>query len=186
MTSKDFDAEREWDYAMMCGKRRENVPLSPIDVLLRLIDQGFDHKAWHGPNLRGALRGLEPEVAAWHPAKGRHCIWEIAVHCAYWKYIARRRLLGEKRGSFPLKGSNWFAHPCTVSKAAWQEDIALLELTHRTMREAVGGLSAADLHLAPPGSKVSNLDLIAGIAGHDVYHAGQIQVLKKLAAGGAK
>jgi hypothetical protein len=152
-----------------------------IDLLLRLLDQAYDHKSWHGPNLRGCLRGVEPAVAAWRPGDDRHCIWEIVVHAAYWKYTVRRRILGEKRGSFPLKGSNWFVRPGTLSAQAWEADIALLEQTHQTMRAAVAGLSADELDVTPPGSTVSNLNLIAGIAVHDVYHAGQIQLLKRLA-----
>jgi hypothetical protein len=150
-----------------------------IDLLLRLIDGGYDRKAWHGPNLRGSLRGVDPVLAAWRPAPGRHNIWEIAVHAAYWKYIVRRRLLAEKRGSFPLQGSNWFARPMALTAEAWQSDLNLLEQTQRTMRAAVAALRPADLHQTPPGSKVSTFDLIAGIAAHDVYHAGQIQILKR-------
>jgi hypothetical protein len=162
-----------------------NVPASSIDLLLRLLDQAFEKKSWHGPNLRGALRGLAPAVAAWRPAEGRRCIWEIAVHAAYWKYIVRRRLLGEKKGSFPLKGSNWFPRPVVCSTDAWEADLALLEQTHRTLRSAIAGLAPADLETVPAGSTVSNLDMIAGVAAHDVYHAGQIQLLKRLAGDGA-
>lgn len=73
-----------------------------IRLLLALLDEGFDRAAWHGPNLRGALRGLTAAHAAQRPAPGRHCIWEIALHCAYWKYAVCRRLTGEgARGSFP-------------------------------------------------------------------------------------
>ena len=103
------------------------------------------------------------------------------LHTAYWKYIVRRRLLGEKRGSFPLKGSNWFARPVRLAEAAWEEDVALLEQVHRSLRAAVAGLTPADLGVTPAGSKVSNFDMIAGVAAHDVYHAGQIQLLKRLA-----
>jgi uncharacterized damage-inducible protein DinB len=152
---------------------------SPIDLLLSLIDQAYDRKAWHGPNLRGSIRGLSPAVAAWRPAEGRRNIWEIVVHAAYWKYAVRRRLLGEKRGSFPLKGSNWFPRPDT--SATWEEDVALLERTHRSMREAVAALDPAELERKPAGSKVSNVLMISGIAAHDVYHAGQVQLLKRLA-----
>ena len=84
---------------------------------------------------------------------------------------------------FPLKGSNWFPRPA-VTLTSWAEDVALLEQMHRTMRAAVAGLSPADLEAKPAGSKVSNLDLIAGAAAHDVYHAGQIQLLKRLAGEG--
>jgi hypothetical protein len=155
---------------------------SQLDLLLDLIDRSYDRKAWHGPNLRGSVRGVEAATAAWRPAPGRRNIWEIVVHAAYWKYVVRRRLLGEKRGSFPLKGSNWFPRPVEATAAAWAADLALLAETHRALRDAVAGLRPADLAVTPPGSKVSNRDLIGGIAAHDVYHAGQIQVLKRLAA----
>jgi hypothetical protein len=157
---------------------------SQIDLLLGAIDSGYDKKAWHGPNLRGSLRGVEAVTAAWRPAPERHNIWEIAVHAAYWKYIVRRRLLGEKRGSFPLKGSNWFARPLEATAQAWVADLALLAQMHRAMRAAIAELGEAELGVRPAGSKVSNRELILGIAAHDVYHAGQIQVIKRLAGQG--
>jgi hypothetical protein len=159
------------------------MPLAPLDLLLRLIDQAFDKKSWHGPNLRGSIRGVGRELAAWRPTADRHSIAEIVLHAAYWKYVVRRRLLGEKRGSFPLKGSNWIARPGPLSAAQWREDVALLEEMHRTLRKAVASLGADALDERLAGSTVSNLQLVTGIAAHDVYHAGQIQLLKRLAAG---
>jgi uncharacterized damage-inducible protein DinB len=151
-----------------------------IRQLLHQIDESYEKKAWHGPNLRGSIRGLSAKQAAWRPGNGRHNIWEIVVHAAYWKYIVRRRLLEEKRGSFPLKGSNWFARPEAISEEAWREDIQLLEAVHRVLREAIAKLKPADLAVIPQGSKNSNLVTISGIASHDVYHAGQIQLIKRL------
>jgi hypothetical protein len=155
---------------------------SALALLLRLVDQGYERKAWHGPNLRGSLRGLQPEVAAWRPGPGRHNIWEIALHTAYWKYAVRRRLLGEKRGAFPVKGSNWFRRPESPTAAAWRADLGLLDVMHRRLREAIGTLSPDDLARPTPGASLNAGDLIMGIAAHDVYHAGQIQVLKRLRA----
>jgi hypothetical protein len=151
-----------------------------IGLLLQIVDEAYERKAWHGPNLRGSIRGLDIREVAWRPAPGRHNIWEIAVHCAYWKYAVRRRLGGEKRGSFPLKGSNWFIRPAAMTREAWRADIALLEDMHRKMRTAVAGLLPKDLGRIARGSKVSNAAIISGIAAHDVYHAGQIQLLKRL------
>ena len=151
-----------------------------IALLLRIVDEAYEKKAWHGPNLRGSIRGLDTRAVSWRPAAGRHNIWEILVHCAYWKYAVRRRILGEKRGSFPLKGSNWFARPEVMTPEAWRNDVARLEDTHRQMRAAIAGLAPRDLDRIPPGSKVSNVAIISGIAAHDVYHAGQIQLLKRL------
>ncbi len=151
---------------------------SHISLLLRLIDEGYAVKAWHGPNLKGSLRGVGASKAAARPAAGRHNIWEIAVHAAYWKYIVRRRILGEKRGSFPLKGSNWITRPSPG--ALWQDDLCLLDEMHRSMRGAIASLDDGNLIRKPRGSKVSNASIIAGIAAHDIYHAGQIQLIKRL------
>ncbi len=151
-----------------------------IELLLKIIDQSYDHVAWHGTNLRGSLRGLTQEEAAWRPGPGRHNIWEVVLHTAYWKYIVRRRLLGEKRGSFPLKGSNWFVRQLADGEGAWNADLQLLAETHRRMREAISCLEDDQLNLKSRGSKVSNAATIYGISSHDVYHAGQIQLLKRL------
>ena len=67
-------------------------------LFLQLIDEAYKNRAWHGTNLRGSIRGLSAQQAAWRPAPTRHNIWEIVVHTAYWKYVVRRRLLGEKKG----------------------------------------------------------------------------------------
>ncbi len=151
-----------------------------IKLLLNLIDESYEKKTWHGPNLRGSIRGLTAKEAAWRPSLVRHNIWEIVVHAAYWKYIVLRRLLGEKRGSFLFKGSNWFKRPERITEKAWREDIILLEDVHRAMREAIAELTSSDLQKIPTNSKVSNTAVISGIAFHDVYHAGQIQLLKRL------
>lgn len=155
--------------------------LSPeIALLLQMIDEGYEKKTWHGPNLRGSIRGLHAHEAAWRPGRGRHNIWEIIVHAAYWKYAVRRRIRGEKRGSFPVKGSNWFLRPEKTTEEAWRIDVTMLEEMHRTMRDAIAGLDPADLKKIPKGSTVNNASIIYGIAFHDVYHAGQIQLLKRL------
>jgi uncharacterized damage-inducible protein DinB len=161
---------------------RPQEPPAELRVLLRLLDVCYEKKAWHGPNLRGAIRGLDLEAADWRPGPARHSIREIVVHAAYWKYAVRRRLLGEKRGSFPLKGSNWFPRPGPETAAAWRADVALLDAMHRAMREAVSRLPASALATVPPGSSLSRGELIAGAAAHDAYHAGQIQLLKRLHA----
>jgi hypothetical protein len=160
-------------------------PAYPLELLLQLLDEGFDRKAWHGPNLRGALRRVEAATAAWRPGPGRKTIWEHAVHAAYWKYAIRRRLLGEDRGSFPLTGSNWFVRPAEgdATTKAWKADLKLLDETHATLRAAVENLSPDELPVIPPGCKLTNAESVYSIAMHDVYHAGQVQLIKRLWAG---
>ena len=157
--------------------------LTEIALLLDLLDQGYDKKAWHGPNLRGAIRRVSAQQAAWRSNRARHTIAELVVHSAYWKYAVRRRLLGEKRGSFPMKGSNWFELPKWLNDSEWRYHVALLDEQHRELREAVARFPAAQLHKRSLGSKYTAVGLITGIAAHDIYHAGQIQVLKRLQTG---
>jgi uncharacterized damage-inducible protein DinB len=158
------------------------MPNNEINTLIAIVDQAFDHTSWHGTNLRGSIRRLTAKDAAWRPAPNRHNIWETAVHAAYWKYIVRRRLRAEAKGSFALEGSNWFERPIArgLTEAAWKADIALLVETHETLREAIEKLPPREIHKTPEGSTVSNFALITGIAAHDLYHAGQIQLLKRL------
>ena len=151
-----------------------------IEHLLGLLDEAYNRAAWHGPNLRGSVRGLTAREAALSPRTGRHNIWEIVVHAAYWKYTVRRRLLGEKRGSFSLPGSNWFVRPLDRSEKAWRADVSLLEREHQRLKEAVSSFQPENLDRPARGSKTLARRLIAGIAFHDVYHAGQIQLIKKL------
>jgi hypothetical protein len=151
-----------------------------IEHLLGLLDEAYKRAAWHGPNLRGSIRGLTAYEAARRPKAGRHNIWEIVVHAAYWKYTVRRRLLGEKRGSFSLQGSNWFLRPVDRSEEAWRADILLLDEENKRLRDAVSALQPEYLDRPARGSKTLVRRLIAGIALHDVYHAGQIQLIKKL------
>lgn len=161
-------------------KASDPVLSSDMAILVRLVDEGYDTKAWHGPNLKGSIRRLSVEQAVWRPQPGRHCIAEQVLHAAYWKYTVRRRLRGDARGSFALKGSNWFPVPATLPSADWTLQVALLEEEHRLLRETIACFPAKRLHEVSPGAKASHLATIMGIAAHDVYHAGQIQLLKRL------
>ena len=157
------------------------MPESPaIQLLIDLIQESYRKKAWHGTNLRGSIRGLTCQQAAWRPGPKRHSIWEIVIHCAYWKYIVRRRILGGKKGSFYRKGSNWFAVDRPYNERSWKHDIRMLADCHEGLVEAVASLRASNLRKTPRGSNVSTGAILRGIASHDVYHAGQIQLIKRL------
>jgi hypothetical protein len=153
-----------------------------VALLLEALDRAFDRVSWHGPNLRGSVRGLTPAEAVWRPRSDRHNIAEHVLHASYWKYTVRRRLLGEKRGSFGLKGSNWFPVPGPLSGSDWAGLVRNLSTDHWALREAVAGLTPDLLDGAPAGGsgKFTRRAIILGVAAHDVYHAGQIQLLKRL------
>ena len=155
-----------------------------IQLLLDALDEAYDKRSWHGTNLRGSIRGMDYKTAAWRPGPDRHSIWELVVHAAYWKYAIRRRLTGEKRGSFPLAGSNFWPRALQDNAPQWKRDVALLASEHRQLRAAVAVFPASKLAHHAPGSPFTYAALIRGGAAHDLYHAGQIQLLKRLMSRG--
>jgi hypothetical protein len=148
--------------------------------ILSMIDEAYSGSSWHGPTLRGSIRGLTETEASWRPGSSRHSIREIVVHAAYWKYAVRRKLRGEKRGSFPLKGSNWFARPSKEPGTSWDDDIELLASQHELLREVIASVPAAALRTRPAGGHRTREMLMRGIAAHDLYHAGQIRLIRRL------
>lgn len=155
--------------------------MSEVTQLLAILDQAYNRPSWHGTNLRGSIRRVSPRQAAWRPDSKRHNIWENVVHAAYWKYAASRRFVDQPQGSFHYPGSNWFRRPGQGSDREWRADVALLDEMHEALRTAVVRLTPKQLYRTPRGKKVSNFALLSGIAAHDLYHAGQIQLLKRLA-----
>lgn len=147
------------------------------ELVMGLLDEAYKKKTWHGPNLRQAIRGVNAKQAAWRPGAGRHNIWEETLHAAYWKYTVRNRIEGGKKGSFALPGGNFFQRPekGRASEAAWRADKELLEREHRALRAAVVWVLNT-----PRGTRF--LKQIYGVAFHDVYHAGQIRLLRRLMA----
>jgi len=157
---------------------------APLALLLGWLHEAYTGPAWHGPSLRSALAGVDAAAAAWRPGPRRHNIWEIAVHAAYWKAVVRRRLTGDRARDFPRKGRNWFRCPegGRPDDAAWRRDVALVAVEHRRLVEVVAAVSPASLERPSAGHRQTPLELVHGIAAHDVYHAGQIQLLKALLA----
>ena len=152
---------------------------------LDLVEHSYDRQSWHGATLRGAIRGLTPMQACWRPAPDRHNIHEIVVHAAYWKYAVCRRLTGSRRGAFARPGSNWFRAD-EKDLPSWKSSVELLSRCHEALRSAVAHFPEERLFRTAPGGTVNYWRLISGIAMHDVYHAGQVQLLKKLQHGGLR
>lgn len=169
--------------------RRTSPP--PAAPLLRLLAQAFDTRSWHGPNLFGSLRGVGSDLASFRPQPERHNIWELTVHAAYWKYRVLRLMPGEPPKSFGIPGSNFFPRPEPDAQAvtsselatAWEEDLERLRSWHRRLCAAVEELTARQLAERPGKSGFDRWELVTGVASHDIYHAGQIQLLKRLASG---
>jgi hypothetical protein len=151
-----------------------------VQLLLEVFDQAYTAPSWHGTPLKGTLRGLSAREALWRPDSKRHCIWDLVLHTAYWKCMVRRRLLRDPDIAFPRDGANWPVLPEHPDDAAWKRDRHLLDEQHRLLHDAITKLTPADLGRRGWRSKWPMRTEIYGIASHDLYHAGQIQLLKRL------
>lgn len=157
---------------------------SEIKLLLEVLDAAFLGRGWQGTTLTGALRGVTPTQALWRPRPGRHNLWEVALHTAYWKYVVRRRITDdETRGAFPRSPSNWPAVPAAPDVTAWRRDVRLVKEMHAALRAAVAALPPKRLGTRAPTGKWTYAEMIHGVAAHDLYHTGQIQLIKRLLRG---
>lgn len=158
------------------------MPSTYIDLLIWNLQPPAGRKNWHGgPSPVGALRGVTAAQAAWRPTPRRKSIWELALHIAYWKYTVRRHLETGERPRFPRGPSNFPDQPERPDATAWARDVALLRAEHEGLVAAVRNLTSARLDDIPPeGRRWTYGELVLGIAAHDTYHTGQIQLLKRL------
>jgi hypothetical protein len=156
--------------------------MAPLDLLVRAIQPASGHGGWHGgPTPVGAIRGVGAAEAWWRPTARRKSIWMLTLHIAYWKYAVRRLLDGSARGSFPRAPSNWPSPPGLADPARWAEDVALLKEEHARLVKVAAAVPAERLGRRPPSSRRWTYgDLVSGIALHDAYHTGQIQLMKRI------
>lgn len=152
-----------------------------VPLLLDNLDRAYRGRSWHGTALRGTLRGLTVDAALWRPAPDRNCVWDLLLHAAYWKYVVRRKLTGEGRGKFARSGSNFPPPAKPPTAAALRADIDLLDDEHRRLRAAVATLP--ERCLAGRRGSWRVVDYVLGAAAHDLYHAGQINLIKRLRDG---
>jgi len=158
------------------------VPSNILHLLSWNLQPARGQRNWHGgPSPVTALRGVDADQAMWRPGARRKSIWALALHIAYWKYTVLRHLETELIQRFPRSPSNWPAPPATPDGAAWNRDVTLLKEQHERLVGAVEKLSTSDLDRIPPaGRRWTYGELVLGIAAHDAYHTGQIQLMKKL------
>ena len=155
-----------------------------VDARIQLLVQGLDaaylKRGWHGPVLRAVLKDLPYEIAHRHPIPGRHSIWELALHTAYWMYAVRRRITGDSELTFPRPGTNFPTTPIRPSARDWASDLKLLDDQHDLLREAVLAFPAIRLGRKRPKAPWTYAEEIQGAAAHDLYHGGQMMLLRRL------
>ena len=143
----------------------------------RVLKEGYGPGAWHGADLKAALADVTADVAFWRPAAARHNIAEIALHHAWSARNVRARLSGQTLPPFVMAGEDWFeiADQRTLS---WKRVLATVELEQQQLARFVADVEAGKVTASV--SDEERFDLVLGITSHAIYHAGQIQLIKKL------
>jgi uncharacterized damage-inducible protein DinB len=151
--------------------------MTEVERIGRLLKQSFEGKAWHGPALMEALDGVTAESAAAPSPNGAHGIWQIVLHATTWKDAVRKWLEGDQ--GRPPEEENWPAIG-DVNQAAWRHAVERLRSAHAGLTQAVSRLDDARLDEKPFEGMPRIYTLLHGVIHHDLYHAGQISLLKKI------
>jgi uncharacterized damage-inducible protein DinB len=141
------------------------------------LRRAFDGTAWHGPSVMELLEEIDAATAAAKPIANVHTIWELLLHIEVWDRAAIVRLGGEK--CQPTGTDNFPLPPTKPTTAAWQKAITNAKRTHDRLVRMVSALSEEQLRKRCPGKLYDLYHLLQGIAQHELYHAGQIAILKK-------
>jgi uncharacterized damage-inducible protein DinB len=144
------------------------------------LRRAFDGSAWHGPALLEILADVDAAAAAARPIANVHSIWELVLHIAVWDRSGLVRLSGEK---YQPTGEDNFPLVVKVAETAWRKTVLETKRTHKKLVKTVGALPDARLWDRVPGKRYDFYHLLHGIAQHELYHAGQIAVLKKACGG---
>jgi len=153
----------------------------------RISDQfrrAFDGNAWHGPSVMALLEGVTAAQAAARPIPSAHSIWQLVSHIAAWERACLRRLNGDPA---QLTDEEDWPAVSDTSEVAWQKTKDELVATHQQLLDKIGGLDDARLNqpiINDPSTTYSSVYVtLHGGVQHDLYHAGQIAILKKAVNG---
>jgi uncharacterized damage-inducible protein DinB len=142
------------------------------------LKRAFAGKAWHGPSVLELLADVDATRAAAHPIPGAHSIWELVLHIAAWNKAAVRRLSGDRA---QLEDEENFPPVADTSDKAWQQTIENLKRAHRELHYAIESLEESRLDQPIIAGMSTVYGTLHGVIQHNLYHAGQIALLKKVA-----
>ena len=141
-----------------------------------LLDRAGHGDAWHGPPVDANVAGVTADQAKARPIAAGHSIWEIVLHIAVWDRVVTRRLAGP---SFEPSAAQDWPTLTDTSERAWRSAVGDLRQARNELRAALVAFDPARLDDTVPGKSYSFYVMAHGIVQHDLYHAGQIAVLRK-------
>jgi len=150
-----------------------------INKLVRKMKSIYDGDPWYGDSIQKKLQNITPEIALERPIPDAHCIAELLAHIISWRELLNKRLQGEDAFSVSQQESfNWTRFD-PDPETMWD---SLLKALDKNQQQIISQLKQEDDALL--NQKVAQRSynyryLIKGIMEHDIYHLGQIALLRK-------
>ena len=160
-------------------KKTETKRTSEAASIADQLRRAFYGSAWHGPAVMELVKDVDAVTAAAKPLADIHSIWELLLHIEAWDRAGLIRLSGKK---CQMKGEKNFPPVTTPTDEAWRETVTRVKGTHDELVKTVAALRRPRLLDQVPGKKYDFYHMLHGIAQHELYHAGQIAILKKAGA----
>jgi len=157
-------------------KTKASMKVSEAGRIADQLRRAFYGSAWHGPALMELLKDVDATTAAAKPLPDVHSIWELLLHISAWDGAGSQRLAGHK---CQLKGAKNFPPVPEPTEMEWRNAVKLARGIHDSLVSTVAGLSDKRLRETVPGKRYDFYHMLHGIAQHELYHAGQIAILKK-------
>jgi|SRR5581483_1027472 len=156
--------------------------MSQSELLADQIRRAFEGEAWHGDSLLAILADVNAQTAAARPIKNAHSIWELVLHIACWDSALLTRMGG--KAYMPTDEEN-FPSVKDTSEGAWRGAVEQMKKTHAALVRQVAAFPDERLGEPVPGKETQPYYtfyyMFSGIVQHELYHAGQIVMLKKAA-----
>ena len=150
--------------------------MTEVNRIVGQLKAAYEGPAWHGPSVKEVLAGINAAKAASHPSNGAHSIWELTLHIATWESAALRRLNGDPAN---IPDEEDWRQSADTGEAAWEDTLGALDSGHNNLIEKISSLTDADLEKTATGQSYNVYVLLHGVIHHNLYHAGQIAILRK-------
>ena len=152
--------------------------MNEVERILDQLKRAYEGNAWHGPSVRELLADVTAEQAHARPLRNAHSIWELTHHIAVWENAGRRRLSGD-RAQIEISSPEDWPPADDTSEAAWQKAKASIDRSHQSLIEAIARVPESRLDEPISEGMSTVYATLHGVIQHDLYHAGQIAILKK-------
>jgi len=147
-----------------------------VQNITRLMQNVFNGSAWHGPSVLKILEEVG-EDDAFRKFENIHTIAELVVHMTAWKKFALERVSGNQR--YEVSEQEEWKEITSGDRKDWNNIKSNLTTIHNELIGSLSKITDQKLSELVENKAYDFYTLLHGVIQHDIYHAGQISLLKK-------